>query len=268
MQGKPELEATAEEAPFAQGPCQQALSADAVEGAEAEHPDPEAVLELGRRGALSHLVALVPGLSVAGRPTSERADSMQEARDDGATRQPPILQHISNECQVPLETLCRIEALELLARVPQNSAGELTSVGSIKHAEGNCDPCAYWFKGMCTHGVECRHCHVLHAGQRARRLRPSKSARHRARHRMQRAVGDEPPDMMDEDVCADDGPEPLEEASLAKADRSVGQVPMGPGVFASLTLTTAAVIRSAVGQQDGIDDSTADCESKATVTQL
>mmetsp|Transcript_36323 Transcript_36323/g.104375 ORF Transcript_36323/g.104375 Transcript_36323/m.104375 type:complete len:335 (+) Transcript_36323:75-1079(+) len=71
--------------------------------------------------------------------------------------------------------------LDLLAEVPRNSEGEVTSVGSIGHFEGKCSPCVYWFKGVCSRGVTCRQCHFIHDGQKGKRLRPSKHTRQRMR---------------------------------------------------------------------------------------
>eukprot|EP00971_Amphidinium_carterae_P270938 5376663-Amphidinium_carterae.1 len=36
------------------------------------------------------------------------------------------------------------EAEARIAQVPLNEGGELTSIGSISHAAGDCKPCAYW----------------------------------------------------------------------------------------------------------------------------
>mmetsp|Transcript_80355 Transcript_80355/g.186589 ORF Transcript_80355/g.186589 Transcript_80355/m.186589 type:complete len:320 (-) Transcript_80355:111-1070(-) len=74
---------------------------------------------------------------------------------------------------------------ELLARIPRNERGELTSIGSIGHEAGQCNACPFWFKGVCLNGLACRNCHFLHDGQRPRRLRPSKQARERLRKRAQ-----------------------------------------------------------------------------------
>lgn len=68
--------------------------------------------------------------------------------------------------------------------VPLDEAGSYTSVGSIGHANGDCKPCAYWFKGVCAHGVMCRRCHIVHSGQKSKRLRPSKQARQRIRQKL------------------------------------------------------------------------------------
>mmetsp|Transcript_78125 Transcript_78125/g.197241 ORF Transcript_78125/g.197241 Transcript_78125/m.197241 type:complete len:285 (+) Transcript_78125:133-987(+) len=88
----------------------------------------------------------------------------------------------------------RAVPLDLLAKVPTNQNGEMTSVGSIGHSEGKCNPCAYWFKGVCAHGVTCRHCHFMHEGQRGKRLRPSKLTRQRLKNKGSGQEGSAPED--------------------------------------------------------------------------
>uniref|UniRef100_A0A7S0AEE1 C3H1-type domain-containing protein n=1 Tax=Pyrodinium bahamense TaxID=73915 RepID=A0A7S0AEE1_9DINO len=83
---------------------------------------------------------------------------------------------------------------DLLARIPRNENGELTSIGSICHEVGGCNPCPHWFKGVCANGLACKHCHFLHDGQRPRRLRPSKQARARLRKRAQDCSADDMPE--------------------------------------------------------------------------
>lgn len=73
--------------------------------------------------------------------------------------------------------------LEVLTRIPVNGDGHLTSMGSASHEANSCSPCPFWFKGLCVHGLACRHCHFLHDGQKPRRLRPSKQSRLRMKRR-------------------------------------------------------------------------------------
>lgn len=82
---------------------------------------------------------------------------------------------------VPLEKLQNLEREGLLAQIPRTVNGDLASVGSILHERGECSPCAYWFKGICKYSVSCTYCHVLHEGQKSKRLRPSKQTRLRMR---------------------------------------------------------------------------------------
>lgn len=88
------------------------------------------------------------------------------------------------------------ECVSLLISIPCNEAGQVTSLGSTLHEYGQCTPCKHWFKGMCRTGVACGYCHFEHVGQRAKRLRPSKQARRRHKHRS--SSGDEHPSGEDE----------------------------------------------------------------------
>lgn len=88
---------------------------------------------------------------------------------------------------VPLQKLQELEAAGTLTAIPRNDLGELTSLGSILHAESACSPCAYWFKGICKYGLLCTYCHFVHEGQKCKRLRPSKQARMRLRRKENQA---------------------------------------------------------------------------------
>lgn len=77
------------------------------------------------------------------------------------------------------------EIAEILAQIPRDEAGRLTSMGSVGHEDGDCTPCPFWFKGVCLRSLACRHCHFMHEGQRPRRLRPSKQGRQRLKKRME-----------------------------------------------------------------------------------
>jgi len=76
-------------------------------------------------------------------------------------------------------------------QIPRDQYGSLTSLGSIGHEEGECNPCQFWFKGVCINNLACHHCHFMHEGQRPRRLRPSKHDRLRLKKRMLQEGGDE-----------------------------------------------------------------------------
>lgn len=55
----------------------------------------------------------------------------------------------------------------------------LPSLGSAEHGRGNCLPCHFWFSATCVKGYNCRFCHLVHAGQKKKRIRPSKRTRER-----------------------------------------------------------------------------------------
>lgn len=107
-----------------------------------------------------------------------------------APQSPPALQdadllaeqiHAELEGAMPLDKLQELARTGVLASIPRDEAGELASVGSIRHATNECAPCAYWFKGICKYSVACHYCHYLHPGQKSKRLRPSKQTRMRMR---------------------------------------------------------------------------------------
>eukprot|EP00747_Dinoflagellata_sp_TGD_P200422 gnl/TRDRNA2_/TRDRNA2_73830_c0_seq1.p1 gnl/TRDRNA2_/TRDRNA2_73830_c0~~gnl/TRDRNA2_/TRDRNA2_73830_c0_seq1.p1 ORF type:complete len:263 (+),score=35.50 gnl/TRDRNA2_/TRDRNA2_73830_c0_seq1:70-858(+) len=115
-----------------------------------------------------------------------------------------LVLHLHQELEVPLTDLQLLEAKGLLAQIPFNEEGGLTSVGSIDHASGNCSPCAYWFKGMCAHSLMCRHCHLIHPGQKSKRLRPSKQTRQRMRNlRVATGTNHRDPSGTDEDAIVE-----------------------------------------------------------------
>jgi len=45
---------------------------------------------------------------------------------------------------------------------PDDFEGELPSVGSVGHFEGECKRCAFYPKGRCRNGKDCAHCHFSH----------------------------------------------------------------------------------------------------------
>lgn len=58
------------------------------------------------------------------------------------------------------------------------------SAQALLHAKGQCTPCVYFMsKGVCWNDAECNFCHLQHAGQKSKRLRPPKHVRERIRKR-------------------------------------------------------------------------------------
>lgn len=79
----------------------------------------------------------------------------------------------------------------ILHLIPVDEEGMLTSIGTTKHAEGECQPCIFWFRGECNRGLKCDHCHLVHPGQKRKRIRPSKATRlWRRRHEQVAGVDD------------------------------------------------------------------------------
>merc|ERR1712187_321077 len=88
--------------------------------------------------------------------------------------------------KIDLKKIQELEDSGMLAQIPRNDEGQLTSVGSIDHEAGTCMPCAFWFKGICRKTIDCQYCHMVHVGQKGKRMRPSKQAR--VRYRRQEAA--------------------------------------------------------------------------------
>lgn len=86
------------------------------------------------------------------------------------------------------------------AQIPFDRKGELTSLGSIDHALGNCIPCLYWFQSQCSRSVDCTYCHIAHPGQKKKRIRPSKKTRLNIERTLAKAAGvsDKPPERLEE----------------------------------------------------------------------
>mmetsp|Transcript_98409 Transcript_98409/g.317272 ORF Transcript_98409/g.317272 Transcript_98409/m.317272 type:complete len:233 (-) Transcript_98409:345-1043(-) len=65
------------------------------------------------------------------------------------------------------------EPLEsVFARVPRDDDGRPTSIGSLRHALGDCRPCAYIGSSQrpCLNNVRCLFCHLPHSPKRRVRL--------------------------------------------------------------------------------------------------
>jgi hypothetical protein len=69
---------------------------------------------------------------------------------------------------------------QLYPSIPFDDKGNVTSLGSILHAEHLCKPCSFWMKGKCRRDDLCMHCHFEHdilIPETGKRLRKSKKAR-------------------------------------------------------------------------------------------
>lgn len=60
--------------------------------------------------------------------------------------------------------------------VVQAATVPLPSVGAEKHGDGQCKPCAWFWKSGCRWGMECQHCHMCPEGE-IRRRKKEKLAR-------------------------------------------------------------------------------------------
>lgn len=99
------------------------------------------------------------------------------AATDDAQIVSSLVESIHRETGHPLDKLEQLQRDGILSEIPRDEFGSLTSAGSLLHATQECRPCVYWFRDSCTKGVGCLHCHFRHAGQRNKRIRPSKATR-------------------------------------------------------------------------------------------
>lgn len=79
---------------------------------------------------------------------------VQEAREAAAAAPPE-----AEAAEVPAE--------EGAAR--GGDGGELPSVGSASHAQGNCKPCAFLHTKGCDNGLQCPFCHLCELGEKKKR---------------------------------------------------------------------------------------------------
>lgn len=99
-------------------------------------------------------------------------------------------QHLRQDGGAPAAEGEALQRQNLLAQIPRNQKGKLTSLGSIRHKTGNCSPCLFWFRQCCTKGVNCDYCHIRHKGQKNKRIRPSKKTRMQMRAQSSDDEGD------------------------------------------------------------------------------
>jgi hypothetical protein len=72
------------------------------------------------------------------------------------------------------------ELSALLPRIPLGEGGHLTSVGSIRHADGSCKPCTFLYTRLgCEKSIRCEFCHMFHPSKDRRRLGKNKRGRYR-----------------------------------------------------------------------------------------
>mmetsp|Transcript_74469 Transcript_74469/g.209067 ORF Transcript_74469/g.209067 Transcript_74469/m.209067 type:complete len:128 (+) Transcript_74469:3-386(+) len=90
---------------------------------------------------------------------------------------PPLVEDLHTRTGTPIDTLMTLHKDGHLQHIPQDAEGQLTSVGTMAHQTGSCLPCLFWFKKACTKGIFCDYCHVVHDGQKPKRIRPSRRTR-------------------------------------------------------------------------------------------
>lgn len=72
---------------------------------------------------------------------------------------------------------------QLYPFIPYDEEGNVTSLGSILHAEGSCKPCVFWKKDRCRKKDLCLFCHFEHEIPKPACSRKSKSKRMRCARR-------------------------------------------------------------------------------------
>jgi len=109
------------------------------------------------------------GTSAQGQKTEESPGESESI--------PPIVQRYHEETGTTIEDLRQLFTSGLLFEIPRNDKDEWSSIGSKAHAEGECSPCIFWFRGFCKKGLACAHCHFAHPGQQSRRFKPNQRLR-------------------------------------------------------------------------------------------
>jgi len=160
-------------------------SAKAVEAARSQSTRPQqggAQTDEGWQGGVfSRIVGQMEG-------SSHAMTADEPARDiwkDPALRDLPSLRNRAAAQGLDLDAV--------LPQVPIDDEGRLTSLGSSKHLEGKCQPCAFCdvvgspvalgvgSAAECAAGILCRYCHFPHTSRPKVRLRPCKGRRERYR---------------------------------------------------------------------------------------
>lgn len=94
---------------------------------------------------------------------------------------PDIVTRLHQETGESVAVMMALHSQGLLSQIPRNDEGQITTLGSLRHGSGDCSPCVFWFQNACVKGMLCSYCHFRHAGQRTKRIRPSKRTRQRLR---------------------------------------------------------------------------------------
>merc|ERR1712129_42871 len=95
---------------------------------------------------------------------------------------------LAHQTSLPLAQLEELQRNGILEKVPRNSDGELTSIGTLKHEQNDCQPCLFWIQLSCKKGLLCTYCHLqTHLGDEPKTIRASKSTRDRRKRREQAA---------------------------------------------------------------------------------
>jgi hypothetical protein len=116
-------------------------------------------------------------------PSNQEAQQPEQAEDSADPTQLEVDVHSEEgdlAWQQGDQDVTDDELSALIPHIPLGENGELTSVGSIKHVEGSCKPCAFVYTRVgCKKNIRCEFCHILHRRKDRRRLGRQKRERYR-----------------------------------------------------------------------------------------
>mmetsp|Transcript_9685 Transcript_9685/g.30139 ORF Transcript_9685/g.30139 Transcript_9685/m.30139 type:complete len:316 (-) Transcript_9685:51-998(-) len=145
---------------------------------EQSTPNPSGANEYGRNDSETSSSHAASSQSTSHPAGPQRVGATQpQLPPDVVARCDELVLQLHGELGVPVEDLIALDAQGLLRQIPRNAEGEMTSVGSVLHATGECSPCVFWFKNSCSKSIKCSYCHFMHRGQKNKRIRPSKQTR-------------------------------------------------------------------------------------------
>mmetsp|Transcript_88812 Transcript_88812/g.176554 ORF Transcript_88812/g.176554 Transcript_88812/m.176554 type:complete len:240 (+) Transcript_88812:53-772(+) len=111
-----------------------------------------------------------------------------DERSSGSDAHDVDLIDLAIQTSVSLKELEQLKKDGILEKVPRNTNGELTSVGSVKHMEAYCKPCLFWLQLGCKKGLICEYCHMEeHRDEKRKSIRPAKSTRDRIKKKRDQA---------------------------------------------------------------------------------
>mmetsp|Transcript_107558 Transcript_107558/g.195647 ORF Transcript_107558/g.195647 Transcript_107558/m.195647 type:complete len:471 (+) Transcript_107558:70-1482(+) len=152
--------------------------------------------------AIARPIALEEALKDIGDLIDDSDDEYDEG-DAGATVEMKKKQEQEHQAIISSLRAAPGSIDEMLKKVPLDSNGNPTSIGSIGHYDGQCKVCLFVYaKPGCMSGVECSFCHFPHKRmKRKNKMRPCKGKRDRYRKLVVRLTQsiEEDPDNFDLD---------------------------------------------------------------------
>jgi len=156
-----------EEAPPGSEPCNRRARSDPTSNSSSRSSSEES------QKRYDDLKKLRPQLTL-------QQDQQQDQKEDPLMDDEQTLRKRAKELDLDFD--------EVMANLPLNVDGSLTSLGSMQHFAGNCKPCAFsTVHGQplqpveCVSGIFCRFCHFQHFIKPKFRIRPCKTRRDRVK---------------------------------------------------------------------------------------